>query len=303
MNVLVTGGTGFVGNRLVDLLCARGDRVTIVTRHPESARSARAGVTYERWLPDIARFDAVVHLAGEPIAGKRWNAAQKEKIRSSRVDTTRNLVDAMRAASKRPRVFVCGSATGYYGDRGDELLPESAPPGDTFLARVCVDWEAEAARANDLGVRTVSVRTGIVLGASGGVLAKLVPLFKLGLGGPLGTGRAWFAWIHILDLCALIVHAIDREDARGALNGTAPGVVRNKEFARALGRVLSRPAILPAPRFALRIALGEVAPYLTESERCVPERALHSGFIFRHPQLEPALRDLLGEHAAHARRT
>jgi uncharacterized protein (TIGR01777 family) len=306
MNVLVTGGTGFVGNLLVNLLCARNDRVTIVTRHPENARTARAGVTYERWLPDVSRFDAIVHLAGEPVVGKRWDAEQKEKIRSSRVDTTRNLVDLMRTATKKPRVFVCGSATGYYGDRGDELLPESAKPGDAFLSSVCVAWETEAARAEEIGVRAVSIRTGIVLGASGGALAKMLPLFKLGLGGPFGSGRAWFPWVHIHDLCDLMLHAIDIESARGAFNGTAPGVVRNKDFARTLGRVLSRPAILPVPKLALKIALGEVATFLTDSQRCVPEHALASGFRFKHPDLEPALRNLLHrtapENARHASR-
>jgi uncharacterized protein (TIGR01777 family) len=293
MHVLVTGGTGFVGNLLVSLLCARNHRVTVVSRHPESARSARVGVTYERWLPDVSRFDAVVHLAGEPIAARRWSAQVKHDIRASRVDTTRNLVEAMRTAAKKPRVFVCGSATGYYGDRGDEELPESAPPGDTFLAEVCVAWEAEAARAGELGVRTVSIRTGIVVGRFGGVIAKMLPLFKLGLGGPLGSGRAWFPWVHIHDLCDLILHVIDREDARGAYNGTSPGVVRNAEFARTLGRVLSRPAVLPAPKIALRIVLGEVAEAMTESARCVPERALASGFRFQHAGLEGALRNVL----------
>lgn len=296
MRVLVTGGTGFVGSRLVSSLCARSDLVTVVTRHPESARAARAGVTYERWLPDVSRFDAVVHLAGEPIAGKRWNAAVKSAIRSSRVDTTRNLVDALRAATPRPRVFVCGSATGYYGDRGEELLPESAPPADTFLAEVCVAWEAEAARAEELGVRRVSIRTSTVLGANGGALARLVPLFRLGLGGPFGSGRAWFPWVHLHDLCDLIVHAIDRQEVCGAINATSPGIVRNKEFARTLGRVLRRPAILPVPKTALRIVLGEVASFLTESQHCVPERALAAGFCFAHPALAPALRDVLRAH-------
>jgi uncharacterized protein (TIGR01777 family) len=297
MHVLVTGGTGFVGNILVNLLCARNDRVTVVTRHPENARTARAGVAYERWLPDVSRFDAVVHLAGESVAGKRWNAEQKEKIRSSRIDTTRNLVDAMRAASKKPRVFVCGSATGYYGDRGEQLLPESTPPGDSFLAEVCIAWEAEAARAEEAFVRTVSIRTGIVLGSSGGALAKMLPLFKLGLGGPFGSGKAWFPWVHVHDLCDLMLFAIDHDDARGPFNGTAPGVVRNKEFVRTLGGVLGRPAILPVPPIALRVALGEVASFLTESQRCVPERALAAGFRFKHPEIEGALRNMLHKPA------
>lgn len=298
MNALVTGGTGFVGNILVTLLCARNDRVTVVTRNPETVRSARAGVKYERLEPalsNVSAFDAVVHLAGEPIADKRWNDAQKRRLWDSRIGSTKQIVEAIAKSPRKPRVLLCASAVGYYGDRGEELLDESAGPADNFLGRLCVAWEAEARKAEAHGVRVASIRIGVVLGRSGGALKKMVPLFRLGLGGPLGSGRQWWPWVHVNDLCALILFAIDEPGARGALNGVSPGIVRNREFARTLGRVLSRPAILPAPRFALRLALGEIAIVLTESQHCTPKRALELGFRFAHPDLESALRNLLNK--------
>ncbi len=295
MNVLVTGGTGFVGNLLVDRLSARGDSVTILTRSPDSTRSARARVEYALWPVDVAGFDAVVNLAGAGVLDRRWNDAYKVELRASRIDLTRRLVDAIAAAKTRPRVLVSASAVGYYGDRGEEELPESAGPADAFLAQLCVDWEAEAQRAATLGVRVARVRIGLVLGRNGGALATMLPIFRLGLGGPFGFGRAWFPWIHVDDLCRFILHALDREHVSGAFNGTAPGIVRNKEYAATLGRVLSRPAFLPVPKVASRIVLGEVAPVLTGSQHTIPERTLAAGFAFQWPELEPALRNLLSE--------
>ncbi len=293
MNVLVTGGTGFVGNQLVNLLCARGDRVAIVTRNPDRARTARAGVSYVGWPPDPGRHQAIVHLAGANIAGRRWNDAYKEELRASRVDRTRELVAALASAATKPRVLVSISAVGYYGDRGSEELTEDSAPGDDFLARLCVDWEAEALRAEGHGVRVVIVRLGVVLGRRGGALESLLPIFKLGLGGPIGGGRGWFPWVHVNDAAGLMLFAIDREDVRGAVNAVAPGIVDQRAWARTLGRVLSRPAFLPVPRLALRIVLGEVADALAASQRCVPGRALALGYGFQHPELEPALRGLL----------
>lgn len=293
MNVLVTGGTGFVGRRLVEMLIERGDRVTIVTRTPDAVREPQPRVTYAAWLPDVSTFDAIVHLAGESVIGKRWNAQQKSLLRSSRVDSTCDLVDAITRSAQRPKVFVCASAVGYYGDRGDEVLLESSAPADTFLARVCVDWEAAAIEAERHGVRVATMRIGIVLGSGDGALKKMLPTFKLGLGGPFGSGRAWFPWIHVDDLCALLLFALDDERARGAFNAAAPGIVQNLEFARTLGRVLSRPAFLSVPSFALKIALGEVALVLTASQRCVPAHARELGFSFSHPDLDAALRDIV----------
>ena len=297
MHVLVTGGTGFVGGRLVEMLCERGDHVTIVTRTPKAPREPRAGVEYEAWLPDVSRFDAIVHLAGESVVGRRWNEKQKSRLWTSRVDSTRELVGAIAKSKQRPKVLVCASAVGYYGDRGAEVLLESSPPADTFLARLCVAWEADAAKAGPQGVRVASIRIGVVLGRGGGALKSMLPVFRLGLGGPFGDGQAWVPWIHVDDLCALIVFAIDDERARGAFNAAAPGIVQNGEFARTLGRVLSRPAFLPVPGFALKIALGEVGSVLTASQRCVPARARELGFEFAHPDLEPALHDVVHEHA------
>lgn len=293
MNVLVTGGTGFVGNILVNLLCARGDRVTVLTRDPGRTRSARAGVAYAAWPVDVSKFDAVVNLAGAGVLDRRWNDAYKAELRASRVELTRRLVEAMAASPRRPRVLVSASAVGYYGDRGEELLPETAPPGDGFLGQLCVDWEAEAQKAAAHGVRVATVRIGLVLGSHGGALKQMTPIFKLGLGGPFGLGRAWFPWIHVNDLCGLMIHALANESVSGPLNGTAPGIVRNREYARTFGRVLSRPAFLPVPPIALRVVLGEVASVLTASQRTVPERTLASGFQFRFPELEPALENLL----------
>ncbi len=297
MNVLVTGGTGFVGNILVNLLCARSDRVTILTRHPERYRSARAGTQYASWPVDVSRFDAVVNLAGAGILDRRWNDAYKAELHASRVDLTQQIVTAMGAAiqggAKGPRVLVSASAVGYYGDRGEELLPESAPPNDDFLARLCVDWEAAANQATHYGARVAIVRIGLVLGSQGGAMKQMVPLFKWGLGGPFGTGKAWFPWIHVNDLANLMIHALTHDAVSGVLNGTAPGIVRNKDFVKTLGRVLHRPAILPVPPFALRIVLGEVGSTLTAGQHTVPEHTLASGFAFQFPELEPALRNVL----------
>lgn len=293
MRVLVTGGSGFVGNFLTGVLVAKGHYVTDVTRNPERVRTARANVEVTGWLPDLSKFDAVVHLAGEPIFGGRWNDAKKRAIRESRIESTQRIVEGLAAADPRPPVLVCASAVGIYGDRGDEELTEESSLGDDFLASVCRDWEQAATAAEPLGVRTVRLRIGIVLGTTGGALRQMLTPFRLGLGGPIGSGRQWMSWVHIRDLCRLILHAIETEDLSGALHGTAPNPVRNREFARTLGGVLRRPAFLPTPVFALKLALGEVAEVLTASQRCLAKKAEGSGFTFEFPELEKALRHLL----------
>lgn len=294
MNVMVTGGRGFIGSFLVGLLVGRGDHVTIVSRTPDRLRTARANVSVAPWLPGLDGFDAVVHLAGEPIFGKRWSAEQKANLRTSRVSSTRKIAQglAQLPEGRRPKVFVCGSAVGYYGDRRDEVLSEEMQPGSDFLASLCREWEEAAAGA---GVRTVLLRTGIVLGRDGGALARMLTPFKLGLGGPIGAGRQWMSWVHRRDLARLILHAIDHEEVQGPLNGTAPEPVTSREFARSLGRVLHRPAFLPTPPIALRIALGEVARVLTDSQRCSSAKAQRSGFTFEYPELEGALHHLLSK--------
>jgi hypothetical protein len=291
MNVLLAGGTGFIGRRLVEVLVERGDVVTVVSRDPAGARKTGVpGASYRGWLPELDGYDAVVNLAGANLFGRRWDARYRQAIRDSRVQGTRRLVEAIRAAKDPPRVLVNGSAVGYYGDRGAETLPDTATPGTDFMAQVCRAWEAEALRCP---VRTVLLRTGVVLGRDGGALGRLLLPFKLGIGGPIGFGRQYFPWIHRDDEVGLITLAIDRAEVRGPLNGVAPDTIRNAGFTRALGRALHRPALIPVPPLALRLAFGAVAQVLTASQRCVPEAAQRHGYTFRHPDIDGALADIL----------
>ena len=300
MRVLVTGATGFVGRRLCETLSQRGDRVVALSRDPTAAqhRVPAIGKAYP-WNPTtepppgeaLSGLDAVVHLAGETVVG-RWTEAKKNSIRDSRVVGTRNLVAGIAQAESKPAVMVSASAIGFYGDRGDEELTEQAAPGDDFLAHTCLAWEDEALKVEPLGVRLACVRIGVVLGLGGGALAAMLTPFKLGVGGPLGSGRQWWAWIHRDDLVGLILHLIDN-DLRGAFNATAPEPVRQKDFARVLGRVLHRPAFMPAPAFALKIVMGGFATELLSSTKVLPQSALQSGYEFRNPDLEAALREIL----------
>lgn len=291
MRVLVTGGTGLVGIPLRRALADAGHEVRLVTRRP-AAHDTRA-VSWEA-LPDaIAGTDAVVHLAGAPVAGGRWTPARKADIRDSRVETTRAVVRAIAATGSRPGVLVSASAIGFYGPRGDELLDEDAPPGTGFLADVCRAWEDAAREAERFDVRVVRVRVGLVLAQEGGALAAMLPPFRLGLGGPLGGGRQWMSWIHRDDVVALLVAALSGVTWRGAVNATAPHPVTNADFARALGRAVHRPAVLPAPAFALRLVLGEMAAMLLDGQRVVPAAATAHGFAFRFPYLDGALVDCL----------
>ena len=292
MRVVVTGASGTIGGALARALRDRGDTVIGITRSP--ARQAGGDVDWRSWddlAAAVAGSDAVVHLAGAGVADKRWSAARKRELRESRIDTARRIVAAIQAASEKPAVFVSGSAVGIYGSRGDELLTEESAPGDDFLARLCVDWEAAAQGA---GVRTVILRTGVVLAREGGALAKLLLPFKLGAGGPIGRGRQQMAWIHRDDIVGLILHAIDTTGLEGALNGVAPEPVSNAVFSKALGAALRRPALVPTPPLALRLLLGERAGVLTASQRVSADRARESGYAFRHPEIGGALRDLVG---------
>lgn len=299
MKALVTGATGFVGPRLLRLL----DSPVVVSRSPERARRAvgnLAGPIF-RWDPmreplpaeALEGVDVVYHLAGESVAEGRWTAAQKARIRDSRVIGTRNLVQGLKQVERKPGALVSASAVGYYGNRGDEELTESAPPADDFLAEVCVAWEQEALAAEQLGVRTVTARTGIVLGAGGGALAKMLTPFKLGAGGPLGNGKQWMPWVHVADLARLYVHAADTSSISGPMNAVAPHPVRNSEFTKALGRQLHRPAFMPAPYIGLRLLFGEFAQVLFASQRVIPKVALDTGFMFQYPDIASALREVL----------
>ena len=305
MKVLVTGGTGFIGRHLVKRLLARGDDVTVLSRNPSGATRQLPATRILAWDPmagppaesALDSIEAVVNLAGDSIAKGRWTEAKKKKIRESRTIATRNLVAGIASGQTRPRVLVSGSAIGYYGPHGDEVLDETAPPGVDFLAGVSKDWEAEARAAERTGARVCVIRTGIVLGAGGGALQAMLMPFRLGLGGPSGSGRQWMSWIHIDDQCGLILHAIDRADVSGVINVTAPNPVQNRQFAKTLGNALNRPAVLPAPAFALRLLLGEMADaLLLTGQRVVPRNALATGYRFAHPFLDDALNRIITLH-------
>jgi uncharacterized protein (TIGR01777 family) len=299
MNVTLTGATGLIGTKLVRALRERGDTVTVLSRSPGKAQSA-LGVDAVAWDPmagpapaeALTGRDAVVHLAGEPVA-QRWTKAARERIRSSREAATRALVAAIAAADPRPRALVSASAVGYYGSRGDELLDEDAAPGDDVLAQVCVAWEREANIAADHDVRVVTVRTGVVLDKAGGALAKMLPPFRLGIGGPVAGGRQYLPWIHIDDLVGIYVAAIDDPAWSGPVNATAPQPVTNATFSKALGRALHRPAFAPVPALAIRALYGDMAEIVTQGQRAIPSRALELGYTFTHPDLDEALTDAL----------
>lgn len=272
-----------IGGALTRALTAAGHHVTAV-----SLRGAQ--------IPDLSGHDAVVHLAGENIAGGRWTAERKARIRSSRVDLTERLATALAAVPREraPRALLCASAIGFYGDRGDETLTENSAPGQGFLPDTCRDWEAAAAPAAAAGVRVVHLRFGIVLSPLGGVLKRLLPPFRLGLGGPVGNGRQWFSWVALDDVVGAIQHALASPALAGAINVTAPEPVRNRDFGVQLGRVLGRPAFFPLPAFAIRAAFGEMGQeLLLGSQRVLPLRLEESGYVFRFRELEPALHHLL----------
>ncbi len=291
MNVLVTGATGFIGSHLTRRLEAAGHTVLVVSRRP----GARYTWSDESLARGVAHADAVVHLAGENLTNRRWTAAQKERLRSSRLVNTRKL--AALVAARKPSAFVSGSAVGYYGANADDVLREGAPQGDDFLARLCGDWEMATDAAAQAGVRTAIVRTGVALGPDGGALAKMLLPFKLGVGGPVGDGRQWMSWIHVDDLAALFAFLVETPGTSGVYNGTAPNPVTMKEFASALGRALHRPAIFPVPGFVLKVALGEVADVLLTGQHVLPARALDAGFTFRFTDVNAALRDIVSTPA------
>ena len=302
MKVTVTGATGLIGRPLVDELVGRGDEVTVLSRDSARASETLGRVRALEWKdPEAQRppaeaidgQDGVVHLLGEPLA-QRWSDDTKREIRDSRVLSTRNLVAAIDDAQRKPAVLVSQSANGIYGPHGDERVDESEPPGGDFLAKVCVEWEAEARRAEQLGVRVAVTRTGVVL-ADGGALAKMLPPFKAGVGGPVAGGGQYVPWIHLDDEVGALLFALDTEAASGPLNLSAPDPVTNKELSKALGRVLGRPAVAPVPALAVKLLYGEMAQVVTTGVRMVPGRLQELGYEFRRPALEPALRAALGK--------
>ncbi len=283
MRVVVTGGTGFLGTHLGAAMRDGGDEVVVVSRTPGAGT-----IGWDDLPAAVDGAGAVINLAGATIA-RRWSEAGKRAIRESRLASTRRVVEAVRKAKQRPAVVVSQSAVGAYGPRGDEEIGEDAPPGDDFLARVCLAWETEAAPIAALGVRLAILRTGVVLARDGGALARMWTPFSLGLGGPVGAGTQPFPWIHIGDWVALCRFAILTGGATGPLNATAPGIVTSREFAKALGRALGRPAVLPLPAAALRLALGEMAQMLLTGQRAAPRRATALGFRFAYPAIDAAL--------------
>ena len=307
MRVTVTGATGLIGPRLIGALQARGAEVSVLSRDAAKARKrlADAGLApveaFDWDLMDqpapaaaLADRDAVVHLAGENIA-QRWSEDAKRAIVESRVTGTRNLLAGLQLTESRPSTLVCSSGVGYYGPHGEEPLDEDAPPGTDFLARVCVDWEREASKASAMGMRVVLVRTGVVLDKDGGALEKMLPPFRLGVGGPVAGGRQYISWIHSDDLVGMIVAAAQDERWSGPVNATAPEPVNNRDFSRALGRALKRPALLPVPGFALQLLYGEMAEIVTQGARVVPAKALVLGYRFAHADLGEALSSALGD--------
>ena len=299
MRILVTGATGLIGSRLVARLSADGHTVTALSRRPERAR-ARLPDLSDAWTwrqgevsPPLQAFacDAVVHLAGESVVG-RWTAARRARILGSRREGTRELVQAIAASPDRPAALISASAVGYYGERGDDVMHEDSAPGEGFLPEVCIAWEEEAVAAEALGLRVLRLRMGLVLDPSGGVLGQSLPLARAGLGGRLGSGQQWWPWVHHEDVVGAIVAGLWAKRS-AAWNVTAPNPVRQQEFATTLGRVLGRPAFLPTPAFALRLALGGFADEPLLSRRVLPTGPLAAGVSFRFSELEPALRDLL----------
>jgi len=297
MNITLCGASGFIGRHLLKVLGGVGHRLHVLSRH--AGTNLPNDVRLSVWDPlkgpppreSLEGVDVLIHLAGEPVA-QRWTADVKRRIRESRVAGTRRLVQALADLPQPPAALICASATGYYGSRGDEPLGETSSPGSGFLPEICVAWEQEAQSAEALGMRVACIRIGLVLDPRGGALQRMLPPFRLGLGGRLGSGRQWMSWIHLADLAELFRFAVETP-VRGPFNGVAPEPVRNMEFTRELAHAIHRPAVFPVPVLALKLLFGEMAGVLVESQRVRPRAAEEAGFRFRFPQLGPALADLL----------
>lgn len=301
MNIFITGGTGFVGTFLSQELALQGHDITILTRkerHPAPLHSRIRFLTGDpkqegAWMAQVPEHDWIINLAGASISAK-WTDETKQMLYDSRVLTTKNLVAAL-AAGDRRQLFCSTSAPGYYGPRGEEELTEESAPGQDFLAKLAQDWEAEALKAQDLGIRTVVTRFGIVLGQGGGMLEQLVPLFRKFVGGPVGSGKQWLSWIHQQDLVRAFLFLPEHPELVGPVNFTSPNPLRNRDFAKALGRALNRPAFMPAPAFMLRLVLGEFAEVVLTGQKVLPQKLLAAGFQFNFPTIDQALNHLLGD--------
>lgn len=301
MKIMITGGTGLIGRELTSSLISDGHRVIILSRNPDSAQGVLSGAslmpwdarTPQGWGHLVNEADAIVNLAGASLADGRWTKQRKREIFESRVQAGQAVAQAIESATRKPRVLVQASAVGYYGPREDEVITEETPPGDDFAAEVCLGWEASTAPVEELGVRRVLLRTGVVLDAKEGALPRMLLPFKLFVGGPLGTGRQWFPWIHITDEVGAIRYLVDNHEASGPFNLAAPNPVTNADFSKALGRILNRPSVLPTPAAALSLLFGEMSTVLLDGQRAVPAHLRRCGYRFRFPTVDAALEDLL----------
>jgi len=302
MKVFITGGTGFVGTQLTSRLIEDGHEVTVLTRSLKGSTVSSLGISYLEgdptkkgsWQESIKDHDAVINLAGASIFSK-WTAEHKRAIRESRVNTTQNIVEGIASHPERPFTLLSTSAVGYYGFHGDEELNEDSPPGTDFLARIAVEWEGEALGARDRGARVVISRFGIVMGEKGGALSQMIPLFKKYIGGPIGSGKQWFSWVHIEDLTEAFAFLLKHPEISGPVNVCSPNPIRNKDLAKALGKALHRPSFIPAPAFMVKLVLGEFGSVILEGQRVIPQRLLESGFVFQYPDIEKALKSIVGQ--------
>ena len=301
MKILITGGTGFVGTQLTSRFIRESNEVTILTRSRKGPEKSTPGISYLQgdptqkgsWQEAIKNHDAIINLAGASIFSK-WTEEHKKAIRESRVSSTQNIVEGIPTDPSRKISLFSTSAVGYYGSCGDEELTENSPPGKDFLARIAVEWEGEAFKAKEKGARVVITRFGIVMGEKGGALSQMIPLFKKYIGGPIGSGKQWFSWVHIRDLAEVFVFLLKHPEISGPVNVCSPNPVRNRDLANALGKALHRPSFMPAPAFMVKLVLGEFGSVILEGQRVIPRRLLDSGFVFEYPDIEKALRSILG---------
>jgi len=297
MNILITGGTGFIGSKLCSRLLENNNEhyVVVMTRHPAETQENVDLVGDFSQIADDVHFDVVINLAGEPIANKRWSDHQKQRITNSRIEATKNLISYFKVAKSKPKLFISGSAIGYYGiGVSNDTYNEESLGDESFSSQLCQQWEAAALEAEALGMRTCILRTGIVLGKGGGALKKMLPLFKLGLGGRIGSGDQWMPWIHLEDLIGIILYCIEHEEISGAVNGTAPNPVTNKIFTKTLGKVLKRTALLPMPSMAVRLLMGQMGEELLLSGvKVLPAKITSQGYEYKYPQLEEALLNIV----------
>jgi hypothetical protein len=302
MKILITGGTGFVGTQLTSRLIQDGHEVTILSRSAKRSGEVPRGISYLQgdptqkgpWQEAIKNHNAVINLAGASIFAK-WTEEHKKAIRESRVSTTRNIVEGIPSHPQKQFTLLSTSAVGYYGFCGDEELTEESPPGNDFLARIASEWEEEALKAKERGARVVITRFGIVMGEKGGALSQMIPLFKKYIGGPIGNGKQWFSWVHIKDLAEAFVFLMRHPEISGPVNLCSPNPVRNKDLAKALGKVLHRPSFLPAPGFMVKLVLGEFGSIILEGQRVIPKRLLDSGFAFQYPDIDKALQGIVSQ--------